>query len=568
MPIQESYQWLVIVGSLSAWLFGWGTGSNDVANAFGTSVGSGALTLKQSIIIASIFEFTGAMVLGRVSTSVIAGGIADIKVFQNASDCNGALVYGYGMMWTLIVGGLWQGYASYAGFNVSATHSIIAGIIGFSLQFRKNGVLWITNAPTNVGLPYGGIVPIVVTWVFAPVAVGFASSTLFFIIRSTVLRYENSYQRSFYVLPLLVFFTFWINIYFVFTKGAKKTFAEQNNGAGDDWSDSKAAWIAAVIAGGLSIISVLCFPWIDRWVDRWVEKEKLLLEQKYIRRSQKMEEQRISNSKKVHIDNGENKNTTEDNEDNNSESKLVVNNNNGSSNSLDTYLDSIDSKTPEKLGLDIPPDMMKDPIGAIKAQWKNLFDIEYGMDYFDYLDEKVESMHNRAEKFDDKTEKLFGFLQIFSATCVMFAHGAGEVGYMAGPLATIYDVYMNGKLQSKLNAPIWTVVISALSLVFGLATYGRNVTKAVGKDLAKITPSRGFCAEISTAMVIMVATQYGLPTSSSQAITGGIVGVGIVEGVAGVNWVFFSQQFASWVMTMLVVSLSTALLFAQGHNAP
>ena len=170
--VQENYQWLVIVGSLASCLFGWGTGSNDVANAFGTSVGSGALTLKQAILIAAVFEFTGAMVLGRVSTSVIAGGIADIKVFKNATECNGALVYAYGMMWTLILGGLWQGYASYAGLNVSATHSIIAGIIGFSLQFHKNGVIWITNTPTNVGLPYGGIVPIVVTWVFAPVAVG------------------------------------------------------------------------------------------------------------------------------------------------------------------------------------------------------------------------------------------------------------------------------------------------------------------------------------------------------------------------------------------------------------
>ena len=58
---------------------GWGTGSNDVANAFGTSVGSGALTLNQAILIAAIFEFLGAMVLGRVSTSTIAAGIADIK---------------------------------------------------------------------------------------------------------------------------------------------------------------------------------------------------------------------------------------------------------------------------------------------------------------------------------------------------------------------------------------------------------------------------------------------------------------------------------------------------------
>ncbi len=600
MVVQESYQWLVIVGSMSAFLFGWGTGSNDVANAFGTSVGSGALTLKQAILIASIFEFTGAMVLGRVSTSVIAGGIADIKVFQNATDCNGALVYGYGMMWTLILGGLWQGYASYVGLNVSATHTIIAGIIGFSLQFRNNGVIWISSTPTSVGLPYGGIVPIVVTWFFAPCAVGFCSSTLFIIIRNTILRFPNSYNRAYYVLPILVFFTFWINIYFVFTKGAKKTFSEQNNGKGDDWSDSKAAWISAAISGGVSIISIGCIPLIHKWVIRWAEYENKILNQKEMRKMKNIknidnvENNELNNkialtikekNKLSHDSNIKQDIFINDVENNTEKDGIVVESYDEIPDANESRIENTDEKDePQKDNiadsqstvntitdietLDIPPDIFKNPIQSIKLQWINIMNFDYGMDYFENLDEKVENIHKRAEQFDPMTEKLFGFLQIFSATCVMFAHGAGEVGYMAGPLATIYDVYSTGKLQKTINAPIWTVVISALSLVCGLATYGRNVTKAVGKDLAKITPSRGFCAEISTAMVIMVAAQYGLPTSSSQAITGGIIGIGIVEGLEGVNWMFFFQQFSSWILTMLVMGLGTALMFAQGHNAP
>lgn len=558
MP-QEQYNWLVIVGSLAAWLFGWGTGSNDVANAFGTSVGSGALTLKQAILIAVVFEFTGAMVLGRVSTSVIAGGIADITVFQKATDCNGPMAYSYGMMWTLILGGLWQGYASYRGFNVSATHTIIAGIIGFALQFRKDGVLWITSVPTNVGLPYGGIVPIVVTWFFAPVATGVASSTLFIINRTIILRSPHSFNRAFMVLPVLVFFTFWINIYFVFTKGAKKTFSEQNGGKGDDWSDSKAAWVSAAVAGGMSIVSVICLPLVRKWVIRWEELEK---EKKNIRRSRLVH---IESSDSVNniemLENGESPNNSQ------REGNLMIQNGENAD-PIPESVPNISDLVLIKTTLDIPPDIMVDPIGNIKAQFKNLTNFDYGMDFFEDLDMKVHIMHSRAEVFDPMTEKVFGFLQIFSATCVIFAHGAGEVGYMAGPLATIYDVYLNNKLNKTVNAPIWVVVISALSLVSGLATYGRNVVKSMGKDLAKITPSRGFCAETCTAMVIMVASQYGLPTSSSQVITGGIVGIGIVEGLNGVNWKFFLEQFSSWILTMFVMGLGTALMFAQGHNAP
>ena len=219
-------------------------------------------------------------------------------------------------------------------------------------------------------------------------------------------------------------------------------------------------------------------------------------------------------------------------------------------------------------GLEIPPEIFKDPIGNMKAQWKNLFNFDYGMDFFDDLDGKIEDIHDRAEKFESRVEKVFGFLQVFSATCVMFAHGAGEVGYMAGPLATIWDVYNTGVLSKKVVPPVWITVLAAFSLVAGLATYGKNITKAVGKELAKITPSRGFCAEISTAIVIMVAAQYGLPTSSSQCITGGIVGVGMAEGLTGVNWLFFFETFTSWVMTIIVMACGTALMFAQGHNAP
>ena len=81
--------------------------------------------------------------------------------------------------------------------------------------------------------------------------------------------------------------------------------------------------------------------------------------------------------------------------------------------------------------------------------------------------------------------------------------------------------------------------------------------------------TRGFCAELATATVIMVAAQSGLPTSSSQCLVGGIVGIGMCESLKnGVNWKLFSQQFLSWVGTLAVVALSTAAVFAQGIYTP
>ena len=118
----------------------------------------------------------------------------------------------------------------------------------------------------------------------------------------------------------------------------------------------------------------------------------------------------------------------------------------------------------------------------------------------------------------------------------MFAHGAGEVGYMSGPLGTIIDIVNTGQLNKNTNPILWAVAIGALGLIFGLATYGYNVVRVIGVRLAKLSPTRGFCAEISTAFVILIAAQYGLPTSSSQVITGGIIGVGLCEVRTCLYW--------------------------------
>ena len=140
---------------------------------------------------------------------------------------------------------------------------------------------------------------------------------------------------------------------------------------------------------------------------------------------------------------------------------------------------------------------------------------------------------------------------------------------MAGPLTTVWEVYQKGVLPSKVQSPVWVVAISAFGLVLGLATYGYHVIRSMGVALAKLSPTRGFCAELATSLTIMITTQMGLPTSSSQCIIGAIMGVGLCEGARkGVNWKLFGQQFASWVVTMFVCAGSVAALFAMAIYTP
>ncbi len=199
------------------------------------------------MILAVIFEFTGALVLGRVSAETIAGGIAKQETFRE-----NAPAFAYGMSIVLWLGFLWQAYASYMGWNVSATHSIIGGIIGFAMAWGgSNSVIWAEPDPSKIP-PIKGVVPIILSWFVSPLLTAIASAVIYGINVFAVLRSEHSLSRSFYVLPVLIFATVMIDIYFVFTKGAKKSFASD-----DDWTDEKAAWISAIIGVGCAILGTL-----------------------------------------------------------------------------------------------------------------------------------------------------------------------------------------------------------------------------------------------------------------------------------------------------------------------
>lgn len=511
MAVLDEYVWLVVVGAFVAFGFGWGTGANDVANAFGTSVGSKTLTLRQAVIIAAIFEFAGALLLGRVSTNTIASGIANIDAFTRDPE-----VYAYGMVCALAVGTVWLIITSYLGLNVSSTHSIIGGIIGFALVWDgANAVVW-AKKDNGKFPPYKGVVAIVLSWFIAPVLTGLVSALIFFVVRTLVLRRRNAYRLAFWALPPFVLITTWINIFFVFTKGAKETLSSSSS-----WTSAKAAWVSAIIAVGVTLLTIfVALPLLRRMAARHFDSDGRPIENK------------------------------------------------------PTAFSEPDRKTPDQeLGdtIDVA-DSPATPAPALTSWQKFSKAATHGVDVDIHsivkTDEKIGHIHESAERFEPRVEYAFSYLQVFSAICVIFAHGAAEVGYMAGPLATIWDVYQRGQLSSKVKPPVWIIVIGASGLVIGLATYGYNVTRAMGVKLAKLTPTRGFAAELATAFVIMIASQYGLPNSSSQCITGAIIGVGILEGAKGVNWNQLLKQFASWVATLFVIGLAVAAVFSQGVYSP
>jgi len=183
----------------------WGIGANDVANAMGTSVGSGAITVKQAILAAAIFEFAGAFIAGGSVTSTIRKGIIDAGAIQGQPEL---LVYG--MLASLLAAGIWLMIASARGWPVSTTHSIVGAIVGFAAAgIGMDAVKW-----EKIG-------QITASWVVSPLLGGVIAMLLMWSIRSLILNADNPFRMAKRWGPAYVFLVGWIVSLVTLFKGLK-----------------------------------------------------------------------------------------------------------------------------------------------------------------------------------------------------------------------------------------------------------------------------------------------------------------------------------------------------------
>ncbi|MDH5395792.1 MAG: inorganic phosphate transporter [Gammaproteobacteria bacterium] len=183
----------------------WGIGANDVANAMGTSVGSGAITIKQAVIIAAIFEFAGAFLAGGQVTKTIRKGIVDAQLLSSTPDL---LVYG--MLAALLAAGIWLLVASRFGWPVSTTHTIVGAIVGFAaVGIGFDAVHW------------GKVGSIVMSWIVSPALAGIVSYWLFRSVQKLILNTEHPFENAKRFVPYYVFLTGFMIALVTMFKGLK-----------------------------------------------------------------------------------------------------------------------------------------------------------------------------------------------------------------------------------------------------------------------------------------------------------------------------------------------------------
>ena len=195
----------VVLAAIFGVFMAWGIGANDVANAMATSVGAKALTIKQAIFVAAMFEFLGAVLAGGEVTSTIRKGIIDASLLSGTPE---TLIYG--MLASLLAAGTWLLIASRKGWPVSTTHSIVGAIVGF--------------AAVGVGIDavhWGKVGTIVMSWVVSPLIAGFIAYLVFQSVQVLILRQKDPLERAKRYVPVYIFLAAFTITLMTILKGLK-----------------------------------------------------------------------------------------------------------------------------------------------------------------------------------------------------------------------------------------------------------------------------------------------------------------------------------------------------------
>ena len=211
----------------------WGIGANDVANAMATSVGSKALTIKQAIIVAAIFEFLGAVLAGGEVTATIRKGIVDAELLSHEPRL---LICG--MLAALLAAGTWLLVASRNGWPVSTTHSIVGAIVGFAaVGIGVDAVQW------------GAVGKIVMSWVISPLTAGFIAYLIYLSVQRLILHHEDPLAQAKRYVPMYMFFAAFTLTLVTILKGLKHV--------GLDLTLQDSYFMAVAIASGVAVVGAL-----------------------------------------------------------------------------------------------------------------------------------------------------------------------------------------------------------------------------------------------------------------------------------------------------------------------
>ncbi|KAF5236251.1 hypothetical protein FANTH_11365 [Fusarium anthophilum] len=548
--------WLFAIGVLFFLLSAWSLGANDVANSYATSVSSRSLTLVQAGCLAVITEFIGAIALGQKVTATIRKGVFDLEPFL---DSPGTLI----LAMVVAEGGsaIWLTACTRMGFPVSTTQSLVGALIGVGIALQLH-VKW--------GWESNSVSQIAASWGIAPLIGAGFGAVIMLSIRVFVHDRKDPMKAALFALPFYYSITAAILSLFIIMDGGHGIPTPEQMGAGE------ACGIILGVFGGVWIISTVFFvPYFhaklvkeDHRLRFWhIPMGPLLAKQGYNLYWPGSAEAptTVDYYASEYVDGKSGSESVQDQE--YKQDAPLAPEENPATNDDTNRQAAVDSKRQKDLeAVESLPWLHP---RRLLATMKLVFTYGITRDIIHHQSKGLEDVHQRAPHFDNKVEHLWTTAQVCSAMIMSIAHGANDVSNAIGPFTTEYMTWKSGVTSAKTDTPDWIKAVGGLTLGVGFWTFGYHIMRNLGNRITKHSPSRGFAMELAAAITVLLASKYGLPVSTTQCITGAVIGVALVNwDLKSINWKQLGKIFIGWCLTVPCAGLIAGIIMGMAINVP
>lgn len=567
--------------------------SDDVANAWATSVSSRSVTYRQAMILGTIFEMVGAITVGARTADTIKNGIIPGDAFKGDAG-----VQMLAFTCALAGASIWVMWCTRHSAHVSSSYSLISSVAGVGVAVAgASKVQWGWNKGKGLGAIFAGLG-------MAPAASACFGAIIFMLIKMTVHLRKNPVPWAIWTAP-----------FFFLIAGTICTLSIVYKGSPNLGLNKKPAWYVATVTVscgvGLAALAFLLFvPYLYAKVvkrDHTVRWYHMFQGPLLFRRlsPEGTEAARVPDYAVVqHHDEEEVKPDLKKSDSSDGEitpadhEKGIVVSEERQLNYKELMQqgqDRFHARLRAKSGL-LGWAMRylhenKVEVGEIYEKRNMIITLKrvpamivvgalYGANYDIHAAQtgihgtpegrRMERVYAHAPKYANEVEHTYSFVQVLTACTASFAHGANDIGNAVGPWAVIYSAWNTGNAaKSKAPVPIWQLAVLSATLSLGLITYGYNIMKVMGNKITYHSPSRGCSMEMGAALTVLIFSQYSLPVSTSMCITGATVGVGLCNGtIKAVNWQRVGLLVFSWIMTIPIAGTIGGLAMGIVLNAP
>eukprot|EP00928_Gymnodinium_smaydae_P000427 TRINITY_DN10168_c0_g1_i2.p1 TRINITY_DN10168_c0_g1~~TRINITY_DN10168_c0_g1_i2.p1 ORF type:complete len:553 (-),score=91.60 TRINITY_DN10168_c0_g1_i2:426-2084(-) len=517
-PSPTELTWVVVVAGLCMVFMAWGIGANDVANSFATAFGARCLTARQACCIAAVCELVGCFLLGGSVSDTIRKGMMSVELYGGDE---GRVLVMAGMTSVLLAAATWLIVASKYGMPVSTTHSAVGGVIAFAVASKGYG-----------SVNWAKVEFIIASWFISPTMAGVVGYCCYVLIKKFVLQAENSLRRAKIVSPLLVFIMTLTVAMFTVYKGGK--------GIG---LNKISPFLAVVVSIGISLlVAGASFPLMSRHAELLAAEEQRVAD---VAAGQDATCELETSEKKSDDGNGQDTNDAGKGLDAIGETEMSEKESDAAKGHDATceaeMLENSEHTGSEAIVIDVDkahtPELAKPDSDAAAVDAPSV------------------------AHYDPKTEQMFRSLVVVIAAFQSVAHGANDVANSVGPFGAVLAA-AEGPLGEKTGIPYWVFLLAGAFIVVGLVMWGVRVMQTVGRDLTEVTPSKACCAQFSATLVVLLATKLGIPISTTHAAVGGVIGVGLADGVNAIDWKVMGKVFFSWMVTLPICALTAAGTYA------